>query len=146
MHSPELSARTFCTFLREFSSLRRQKRLRESDADPRFCVSTRATCGFRFSRHRLQKRGPVVPVVGMAVSTLALHGHAAAATDEHVSLDADSLGSPWSDGRSALGRLAAASTDGHVSQAADRLDRVHAELLHPTFPGFDLATICAVVA
>jgi hypothetical protein len=84
----ELSARRLCTFLREFSSLRRQKRLRESDADPRFCVSTRATCGFRFSRHRLQKRGPWSP---WSDGRSALVRHAAASTDGHVSQAADRL-------------------------------------------------------
>jgi hypothetical protein len=55
------------------------------------CPSTRATCGPRFSRHRLQTRGPVASPWSELRS--ALHGHAAASTDGHVSHDADRFAS-----------------------------------------------------
>ena len=91
--APELSARTFCTFPREFSSFRRQGRPRESDADPGH-GSARLLGRPRdplLRGRRLQTRGPRDPVVGRRS---ARPGHAAASTDGHVAHDADRLASP----------------------------------------------------
>ena len=71
MPAAELSARTFCTFPREFSSFRRQGRPRENDADPRH-GSARLLGRPRdplLRGRRLQTRGPAGPGGPKAVST-----------------------------------------------------------------------------
>jgi hypothetical protein len=92
-HIAELSARTFCTFPREFSSFRRNgaAKGRVTLISDTFLPSTRATCGpLVLPASPLDARARGVPVVGMAS---ALHGHAAASTDGHLSHDADRLAS-----------------------------------------------------
>jgi hypothetical protein len=65
--------------------------LSDPDSLTRFCPSTRATCRPRFSRRRLQTHGLAWSPRSERPS--ALHGHAAASTDGHVSHDADRFAS-----------------------------------------------------
>ena len=92
LRTAELSARTFCTFAREFSSSSRQGGPQESDADP----------GHGSGRLRgrpndplltgslLQTRGPAGPVVG---TRSALPDQAAASIEGHVPQTAERLAS-----------------------------------------------------
>jgi hypothetical protein len=68
----ELTPRTFCTFPREVLVIQAAKAAHGQPprSQARFCASTRATCGPRFSQLRLQTHGRAARVVGTAVSTL----------------------------------------------------------------------------
>jgi hypothetical protein len=70
LEGAELSARTFCSFQREFSSFRRQGRLPESDPDPEngSVHPTRATARSASPCTRFQTQEPVDPGGRKAVS------------------------------------------------------------------------------
>lgn len=88
----ELSPRTFCTFPREFPSIRRQGSAVGHNSDPRQgSVHLLVRRASRFSRHRLQTHGPVGSPSSEPRS--ALHGHATASMKGHVSHDADRFAS-----------------------------------------------------
>jgi hypothetical protein len=89
----ELSPRTFCTFCASSRHSGGTGLLTGSDPDSGHGSAhlTRATCGPRFSRLRLQTHGSVRSSWSEGWSVLA--GHAAASTDGHLSHDADRLAS-----------------------------------------------------
>lgn len=88
----QLSPGTLCTFLREFSSFQARKELLTgSDRDPGYGsahlrVPMGGPCFFRLRRRTYSPRVPP-----WSERRSALHGHAAASTDGHVSHDADRL-------------------------------------------------------
>jgi hypothetical protein len=87
----ELSARTFCTFAREFSSISGKGRPRENDADPDTVLPV-------YSSDRAIRSSEAVAPDEWARGTRGRKavrpGHAAASTDGHVAHDADRLASP----------------------------------------------------
>jgi len=90
----ELSLQTFCTFPREFSSFRQPGAVARNDSDPDTGLSiysrdVRSPVSHASPPDARSREGPVP----WPKQRSALHGHAAASTDGHVSHDANRLAS-----------------------------------------------------